>query len=122
MLGNSKYVIRITFPRQKKKDTRTRHNTSVNHNPCFLEVSSAFDAAWWPSVLTTLKDFNSPTNIYKLTKSYLSQSTAVMSTNTVKVEREVSNVCPQESCFGNGVWNTQYNSSLTWNSGNKSKH
>ena len=77
-----------------------------------LDVSSAFDAVWWPSILMTLKDFNSPTNIYKLTKSYLSQSTAVMSTNTVQVEREVSKDCPQGSCFGNGVWNTQYNSLL----------
>ena len=35
-----------------------------------------------------------------------------MSTNTVQVEREVSKVCPQGSCFGNAVWNTQYNTLL----------
>jgi len=35
-----------------------------------------------------------------------------MSTNTVQVEREVIKVCPQGSRFGNGVWNTQYNSLL----------
>jgi len=59
----------------------------------------------------TVKGFNSATNIYKLTKSYLSQSTAVMRTNNVYVE--VSKSCPQGSCFGNGVWNIQYNSLLS---------
>ena len=79
-----------------------------------LDVSGAFNAACWPSILMTVKGFNCPTNIYKLTKSYLSQSTAVMSTNNVHVEREVNKVCPQASCFGKGAWNMQYNSLLNF--------
>jgi len=62
-----------------------------------LDVRGAFDAAWWPSILMTLKDFNCQRNLYNLTNSYFSQRTAVMSTNTVQVEREVSKVCPQGS-------------------------
>jgi len=77
-----------------------------------LDVRGAFDSAWWPSILKTLKDFNCPRNLYYLTKSYLSQITAVMSTNTVRVEREVSRGCPQVSCCGPGLWNIQYNSLL----------
>ena len=77
-----------------------------------LDVRVAFDSAWWPSILKTLKDFNWPRNLYYLTKSYLSQRTAVMSTNTVRVEREVSSGCPQGSCCGPGLWNNQYNSLL----------
>jgi len=42
-----------------------------------------------------------------------------MSTNTVHVEDSKS--CPQGSCYGNGVWNTQHNSLLNFNSGKKSK-
>jgi hypothetical protein len=61
-----------------------------------------------------LKGFNSPPNIYRLTKRYLRQSAEVISTNTVQVEREVSKVCPQGSCFGNGVWNMQNNSLLNF--------
>jgi hypothetical protein len=60
----------------------------------------------------TLKDFNCPRNLYNLTKSYFSQRTAVMSTNTVQVEREVIKGCPQGSCCGPGFWNIQYNSLL----------
>jgi hypothetical protein len=43
-----------------------------------LDVKGTFDAAWWPSMLKTLKDFNCPRNLYYLTKSYLSQRTAAM--------------------------------------------
>jgi ribonuclease HI len=77
-----------------------------------LDVQGAFDAAWWPSILMTLKDFNCPRNLYNLTKSYFSQRTAVLSTNTVQVEREVTKGCPQGSCCGPGFWNIQYNSLL----------
>jgi hypothetical protein len=77
-----------------------------------LDVKGAFDAEWWPSILMTLKDFNCPKNLYYLTKSYLSQRTAVMNTNTVQVVREVSKECPQVSCCGPGFWNIQYNSLL----------
>ena len=77
-----------------------------------LDIKGAFDTAWWPNILTTLKEFNCPRNLYNITKSYFSQRTAVMSTNTVHIEREVSKDCPQGSCFGSGFWNIQYNSFL----------
>ena len=82
--------------------------------PVILDVRGAFNASWRPSILMTVKGFNSPTNINKLTKSYLCQRTAVMNTNTVQVEREVSKVCPQASCFGKGAWNMRYNSLLNF--------
>jgi hypothetical protein len=49
-----------------------------------IDVKAAFDAGWKPSILKTLKDFNCPRNLYHITRSYFSQRTAVMSTNTVK--------------------------------------
>ena len=66
MLGNSKYETLTFF--HGKTDKGTRHNTSVDHNRCYIDVSGAFIAAWWLRMLMTLKAFNSPTNIYKLTK------------------------------------------------------
>jgi hypothetical protein len=62
-----------------------------------------------------LKDFNCPRNLYYLTKSYFSHRTAVMSTSTVQVEREVNKGYPQGSCCGPGFWNIQYNSLLNLN-------
>ena len=52
------------------------------------------------------------THTHTCTKRYFSQKTAVMNTNTVQVEREISNVCPQVFCCGPGFWNIQYNSLL----------
>jgi len=37
-----------------------------------LDVSGAFDAAWWPSILQDLKDLGCPRNLYNLSKGYFS--------------------------------------------------
>ena len=37
-----------------------------------LDVKGAFDAAWWPSILSSLRDLRCPKNLYILTQSYLS--------------------------------------------------
>jgi hypothetical protein len=49
-----------------------------------LDVKGAFDAAWWPSILTVLKDSGCPRNLYDLIKGYFSQRTAVMSTKRLR--------------------------------------
>jgi hypothetical protein len=77
-----------------------------------LDVKGAFDAAWWPSILNGLKACGCPKNLYNLTTSYFSQRTAILSTNSVRMEREVSKGCPQGSCCGPGFWNIQDNSLL----------
>jgi hypothetical protein len=38
-----------------------------------LDVKGAFDAAWWPSILKALKDFQCPRNLYNLTRNYFSE-------------------------------------------------
>jgi hypothetical protein len=77
-----------------------------------LDIKGAFDAAWWPSILNSLRACGCPKNLHNLTKSYFSQRTAVLSTNSVRMKREVSKECPQGSCCGPGFWNIQYNSLL----------
>ena len=77
-----------------------------------LDFQGAFDAAWWPSILNGLKACDCPQNLYNLTKSYLSQRSTVLSTNSVRMQREVNKGCPQGSCCGPGFWNIQYNSLL----------
>jgi hypothetical protein len=77
-----------------------------------LDVKVAFDAACWPSILNTLKEFNCPINLHSLAKSYFSRRTAILSMNSIQIEKEVSKVCAQGSCCGSGFWNIQYNSLL----------
>jgi hypothetical protein len=50
--------------------------------------------------------------MYDLTKSYFSQHITILSTNSIRLERDVSKRCPQGSCCGPGFWNLQYNSWL----------
>jgi hypothetical protein len=63
-----------------------------------LDVNGAFDAAWWPSILNGLRDCGCSKNLYKLTKNYFSQHIANLSTNNIRLEREVSKGCAQVSC------------------------
>jgi hypothetical protein len=74
-----------------------------------LDVKCAFDAAWWPSIMNTLKEFNCPKNVYNLAESYFSRRMAILSTNSIQIEKEVSKGFPQGSCCGAGFWNIQYN-------------
>ena len=48
-----------------------------------LDVQGAFDAAWWPAILKEMRDRGSPKNLYKLTKSYFAQRTAILATNSI---------------------------------------
>jgi hypothetical protein len=77
-----------------------------------LDVRGAFDAAWWPSILKTLKEFNCLINLYNLAKSYFSERSATLCTNSIQMERDMSKGCPQGFCCGPGFWNIQYNSLL----------
>jgi hypothetical protein len=86
-----------------------------------LDMKGAFDAAWWPSTLHTLKDFNCPKNLYNLARSYFRGRTAANHTNSTQIERDVTNGCPQGSCCGPGFWNIQYNLLLYLNYGKRTK-
>jgi len=86
-----------------------------------LYVRGIFDAAWWPSILKTLKEFNSPKNLYNLAKSLFSERSATLCTNSIHMERDVSRGCPQGSCCRPGFWNIQYNSLLNLEFGKRTK-
>ena len=77
-----------------------------------LHIKGAFDAAWWPSILKELKVSGCPRNLNYLSQGYFSQRTAVMSTNSVSIEKRVKKGCPQGSCCRPGFWNLLYNSLL----------
>jgi len=59
-----------------------------------LDVKGSFDAALWPSILNTLKAFYCPKNLCNLAKSYFSGRAAILSTNSIQIEKEVSNASP----------------------------
>jgi hypothetical protein len=77
-----------------------------------LDVQGAFDAAWWSSILSNLRDLRCPKNLYILTQNYFSDRVAIYYVNTYKAERKVSMGCLQGSCCGAGLWNVLYNALL----------
>jgi hypothetical protein len=54
-----------------------------------LDVKGAFDAGWWPSILNGLKACGCPKNLYNLAKSYFSQRSAILATNSIRLQRGV---------------------------------
>jgi len=79
-----------------------------------LDVKDAFDAAWLPSTLKTLKEFNCPKILYNVAKSYFSERTAILTTNSIQMDTEVTEGCPQVSCCGHefGKMNIPHHSIL----------
>jgi hypothetical protein len=77
-------------------------------------VKGAYDAAWWPGILNTLKEFKCPKNLCNLAKGYFSERTAILTTNSVQMEREVTKGCPKSSCCGPGyvIFNITHYSTL----------
>ena len=55
-----------------------------------LDIQGAFNAAWWPGILKELRACDCPKNLYELTKSYFTQRKATLSTNSLRLEREIS--------------------------------
>jgi hypothetical protein len=58
--------------------------------------------------------------LYKLSKEYFSNRTAVMINNN-STERRITKGCPQGSCCGPGFWNILHNSLLTLELTSRSK-
>jgi len=86
-----------------------------------LDVKSAFDAAWWRSIIHALKEFSCPKDLYNLAKSYFSERKVTLCSNSKKIEREASKGCPKGSFSGPGFWNIQYNSLLNLDFGKRTK-
>jgi len=55
-----------------------------------LDVQGAFDAAWCPAILKKMRDCGNPKNVYKLTKKYFTELTAILATNSIRMAKELS--------------------------------
>ena len=86
-----------------------------------LDIKGAFNAAWWPSILKHLKEFQCPANLYRLSARYISNRRAKLTINNYTIEKEVQKRCPQGSCCGPGYWNIMYNSLLNLNFSSRTK-
>jgi hypothetical protein len=66
-----------------------------------LDVEAAFNSAWWPSTLKSLKESGCPQNLYDLIKSYFNQQTESLLTGSrEKYEKEFRKTLVAAPAFG----------------------
>lgn len=77
-----------------------------------LDISGAFDNAWWPAILTCLQKHAVPQNLIDLCKDYFTQRKASLTIASARAEKDVTKGCPQGSTCGPGLWNILYDDIL----------
>lgn len=71
----------------------------------FLDISGAFDNAWWPMIMLKAKQGGSPPNIYRMLGDYFAGRRVGMFVGD-RVMWKVSTMgCPQGSVLGPTLWN-----------------
>jgi hypothetical protein len=68
-----------------------------------LDVKVAFDAAWWPSILNGLKNYNCSKNLFKLSKSYFIDRSAIISSSNIVLHKTVTKGGPTGILLRSGV-------------------
>jgi hypothetical protein len=80
-----------------------------------LDIVGAFDNAWWPMILESLRKKNCPKNLFFLMKSYFDNRFAKLWHQNTEVTKGLTRGCPQGSACGPGFWNIIYDSCLKIN-------
>ena len=83
-----------------------------------LDVKGAFDAAFWLSILNSLRDYKCSKNLYNLPKSYFSNRSVFISTNSIVICKRLQkgphkDLAPAHSI---GIYSTTHSSTPhLWN-------
>lgn len=94
----------------RKTVTESKHQYVLG---IFLDISGAFDNAWWPMLLLKLKSRGCFKNIYSLISSYFSQGTTKLRLGHHSVSKVLTMGCPQGSVLGPYLWNIGFDDFLT---------
>lgn len=78
----------------------------------FLDISGAFDSAWWPEVLRVLREWRCPGNVYRLIRDYFKNRTVTLKANSGQVSKVITKGCPQGSVVGPLLWNVLFDGFL----------
>ena len=70
-----------------------------------LDISGAFDNAWWPSAACYLKEHGCPRNMYTLFADFFANRQVEYRLGDVHVTKDVQRGCPQGSKAGPKCWN-----------------
>lgn len=79
----------------------------------FLDISGAFDNAWWPMLLLKLKARGCYSNIYALIYSYFLHGTTKLKLGHHAASKTLTMGCPQGSVIAPYLWNLGFDDFLT---------
>ena len=78
----------------------------------YLDISGAFNHAWWPKILHQFKVKNCPRNMYILLQDYFQNRKVHMNICGETLISTISRGCPQGSANSPGLWNILYDDML----------
>lgn len=78
----------------------------------FLDISGAFDSAWWPEIMRVLREWNCPRNLYRLIRDYFRNREVTLKVGNGQVTKVVTKGCPQGSVVGPPLWNVLFDGFL----------
>lgn len=79
----------------------------------FLDISGAFDNAWWPILLLKLKNRGCFSNVYSLIYNYFINGTTKLQLGHCAVSKALTRGCPQGSVLGPYLWNIGFDDFLS---------
>lgn len=77
-----------------------------------LDISGAFDSAWWPEILRVLRMWNCPSNLYCVIRDYFQGRELILKVGNVEAGKRMTRGCPQGSVLGPLLWNVMFDSLL----------
>ena len=81
-------------------DSRSKYVQAI-----FLDISGAFDNAWWPMILLKAKGVGCPPNIYRMLAAYFTNRRVGLYAGSGVVWKAATMGCPQGSVVGPSLWN-----------------
>lgn len=81
----------------------------------FLDITGAFDNAWWPLILQCLRECNIPKNLFYIICNYFENREIYFDCGSTLLSRPASIGCPQGSVLGPLLWNVVMDTLLRLN-------